>query len=268
VLHGVRELLGEELPSMDGSNTLGKARPGSIVLWEHPERFAGNGPMPVLALGEMGDGRSIALGVDATHELGFGELAERTSGRAYGALWDGLLGWLMRDPRYEAGRVSLVGPCIAGEPLTVELVPPPGASGELRLTVDPLAESGAPVVNRSVPRAEGTVRWELGRLAVGGYSARMRVGDAPPTRFDFACEDGGRAYADSRPDPARLTRVAKATGGVSVTPDAVSELPLPESAEILVERRTAALVPPWFWSLGAALALGAHWLLRRRAGLA
>ncbi|HEV8549843.1 MAG TPA: glutamine amidotransferase, partial [Polyangiaceae bacterium] len=114
VLGGVRQLLGDELPSMEGSNTLGPARPGSIVLWQHPERKAGEAPMPMLALGEAGDGRSIALGVDATHELGFGELAERSSGRAYGALWDGLLGWLMRDPRYEAGRVALVGPCIAG----------------------------------------------------------------------------------------------------------------------------------------------------------
>ena len=66
--------------------------------------------MPVLALGEAGDGRSIALGVDGTHALAFSEFADRAAGRAYGALWDGLVGWLMRDPRYEALRLELVWP--------------------------------------------------------------------------------------------------------------------------------------------------------------
>jgi uncharacterized membrane protein len=268
ILGGVRQLLGDELPPMDGSNTLGKPRPGSIVLWQHPTRSASGAPMPVLALGEMGDGRSIALGVDATHELGFGELAERTSGRAYGALWDGLLGWLMRDPRYEAGRVSLVGPCIAGETTTLELVPPPGTTGELGFSIERLGAPPETVFQRKLAAKEAPERVSVGRLTAGGYSARMAVGAAPATRLDFACEDGGRAFADSRPDPARLERIARATGGKSVTADAAAELPLPAATEVTVERTAAALVPPWVWSLAAALALGAHWLVRRRAGLA
>jgi hypothetical protein len=268
VLGGVRQLLGEELPLMEGSNSLGRPRPGSIVLWEHPERRVGDQAMPVLALGEMGDGRSIALGVDATHELGFGELAERTSGRAYGALWDGLLGWLMRDPRYEAGRVSLDGPCIAGEPAAFELVPPPGATGELAFTIERLGVPAQTVFSRSLTSAGSSQHVDAGRLRAGGYSARMRLGAAPPTRLDFACEDGGRAYADSRPDPARLVRIARATGGKSVTADEIAELPQPSATEVMVERRASALLPPWVWALAAAVTLGAHWLLRRRAGLA
>jgi uncharacterized membrane protein len=267
VLGGVRQLLGEELPTMEGSNTLGPARQGSIVLWQHPDRTAGDAPMPVLALGEAGDGRSIALGVDATHELAFGELAERTSGRAYGALWDGLLGWLMRDPRYEAGRVSVAGTCVAGEPTTLELVAPPGADGELRLTIERLGPAGENVFDRAVPRQGTTARVDVGRLLPGGYSARMRVGAAPPTRLDFACEAGGRALADSRPDPDRLSRIARASGGKSVSADAAPDLPLPAAAEVTIERRTSPLLPPWVWSLAAALSLGAHWVVRRRAGL-
>ena len=65
-LRGVRELFGDQLPKMQGMNTLGAVRPGSIVLWEHPERRAGNAAMPVLSLGESGDGRSIAP-VSYTH---------------------------------------------------------------------------------------------------------------------------------------------------------------------------------------------------------
>lgn len=268
VLGGVRQLLGEDLPPMEGSNSLGKPRPGSIVLWEHPDRRVGDVPMPVLALGEMGDGRSIALGVDATHELAFSEFAEPTSGRAYGALWDGLLGWLMRDPRYEAGRVSLERPCIAGEPTAFELVPPPGTSGDVTLAIEQLGVGAETVLTRKLAQSGPTLHVDAGEFRAGGYSARMRVGEAPPTRLDFACEDGGRAFADSRPDPERLERIARATGGKSVTPADVDDLPLPDATEIMVERRSSALVPPWIWSLAAALALGAHWLLRRRAGLA
>ena len=100
VTRPIRELLGDSLPEMVGTNFLGQARPGAIVLWEHPELTVAGKSMPVLALGEAGDGRTIALSVDSTHRLAFSPMAATVAGRAYGALWDGLLGWLMRDPRY------------------------------------------------------------------------------------------------------------------------------------------------------------------------
>jgi uncharacterized membrane protein len=86
VTRPIRELLGDQLPEMVGTNFLGQARPGSIVLWEHPELMAGGKNMPVLALGEAGDGRTIALSVDSTHRLAFSPMAASVAGRAYGAL--------------------------------------------------------------------------------------------------------------------------------------------------------------------------------------
>jgi len=174
----------------------------------------------------------------------------------------------MRDPRYEAGRVSLVRPCIAGEPTELELAPPPVAGGELELTIERLGAPPEIVLARKLGASSASVKLEAGRFKAGGYSARMRVGAAPPTRLDFACEDGGRAFADSRPDAARLIRIARAAGGKSVGADAVGDLPLPPTSEVLVERRSSPLLPPWAWSLAAALLLGAHWVVRRRAGLA
>jgi uncharacterized membrane protein len=271
ILRGVTELLGGGLPRMLGSNTVGKPRPGSIVLWEHPERRVdAKLPMPVLALAEHGDGRSIALGVDGTFALGFGELAERAGGRAYGSLWEGLLGWLMRDPRYELGRVGLPSPCIAGEPTELEVVPPPGAGGDLVLTLAPLGEGGtaAPVFEKRLAATGQALRVDAGRLAGGGYEARLRVGAAPPLRFDFACEEGGVAFADSRPDPARLERIASATDGKSVAADGAFALPEPRATEVTVERRFSPILPPWVWTLAAAFALGAHWVVRRQRGLA
>ena len=92
--------------------------------------------------------------------------------------------------------------------------------------------------------------------------------DAQPTRLDFACEEGGLAFRDSRPDPQRLERIASATGGKSVLATQLRDLPLPAATEVTLERRSSPLLPAWLWSLGAALGLGVHWLLRRQRGLA
>ena len=268
VLRGLTELFGDELPTFSGSNTLGAARPGAITLWEHPERRAGQGAMPILALGEAGDGRSIALGVDGTHALSFSEFAERAAGRGYGALWDGLVGWLMRDPRYEALRLELAGPCIAGLPASLRLVRLPGSTGDVSLALTRLGPQGAPVITKNVKDpAPGPLELDLGVLEAGGYTAAARVGAAPPTRFDFACERGGPAWSDSRPDPERLARLAKATGGKAISRANISDLPVPDPTEVAAEQSSTPLLPAWAWTLAAALSLGVHWYARRRQGL-
>lgn len=269
VLRSLRELVSEDLPKMVGSNTLGRPREGSIVLWEHATRRAGESPMPILSLADAGDGRSIALAIDGTHQLAFSEFAERTAGRAYGALWDGLLGWLMRDPRYEAARIELVGSCIAGETTRLRLTRLPGTEGDLELTVEPLGlgPSTGIVKKASVPK-DGILEVEIGKLTAGGYTARARIGKAPATRFDFACERGGAAFADTRPDPDRLERISKASGGSSVFRDSLADLPLPPPTEVAVQREVVPLLPPWAWTLVAAGLLGWHFIERRRAGMA
>ncbi len=269
VLAPLRDLVAEDIPRMVGSNSLGRARDGAIVLWEHPQRRAGDGAMPILALGDAGDGRAISMAIDGTHQFAFSEFAERTAGRAYGALWDGLLGWLMRDPRYEAARMELSGPCIAGETARLSLTRLPGTPGDVTLEVEQLGPGGANKLTRSatVP-ASGVVEIEIGPLAAGGYTARARVGQAPATRFDFACERGGSAWSDSRPDVERLERIARVSGGKVVDPQRLASLPLPAPTEVAAERDVSPLLPPWAWALCAAAALGWHWIERRRGGLA
>ena len=269
VTRPIRELLGESLPEMVGTNFLGQARPGSIVLWEHPELQVGGKPMPVLALGEAGDGRTIALSVDSTHRLAFSPMAAAVSGRAYGALWDGLLGWLMRDPRYEAARVELVGECIEGEPDTVLRVTRlPGMRGTLELSLAPLTENPTAPLIRQIPgESVEPVEIRVPGLRAGGYTAKARIGEAPPSRHDFACERGGTAWADSRPDRARLDAIARITGGTSVGLDGIDDLPLPDATKVAAQREVAPVAPPWVWTLAAAVLLGVHWVTRRNSGL-
>lgn len=268
VLRALRDIHGDSLPPMPGANILGPPRPRSVVLWQHPTLTQEGHPMPVLALGEAGDGRTIALGVDGTHGLAFSEFAAGAGGRGYGALWDGLLGWLMREPRYESVRAELLGECVAGEPAILRLWRVPNMPGDVQVTLERLGVPGAHPQQRTLKAPlQGVIEVDLGVLAPGGYSARIQVGAAPPARRDFACERGGDAWRDSRPDPDRLARLSDATGGRAVGVEGIDQLPLPTSTQVAAERQLEPVLPSWFTSLLAALALGAHWVMRRQGGL-
>lgn len=269
ITRGLRDLVGEDLPTMHGANLLGAPRPGAIVLWEHARLQVAGGRMPILALGEAGDGRSIALAVDDTHQLAFGQFAAKVAGRSYGALWDGLLGWLMRDPRYEAARVELAHDCVSGEKTALQVKRLPGMTGAVEAILEPLGRSAPrPIRLESTASNDAMVSIPLPDLEPGGYSARVRVGAAPPTRLDFACERGGPAFSDSRPDAERLERIAAVTGGRSVDFDGVDSLPIPEATEVAAERHVSPVLPAWAWALAASVALGVHWVSRRQSGLA
>ncbi len=283
VLAPLHDLIGEQWPEMPGANIVGDARSGTTVLMEHPTRQTPNGaPMPILALGEYGNGRTISLAVDGSHRLLFSNFAENSAGRAHGAFWDGLLGWLMRDPRFEPAVVELPDGCLVGEETTLSLRPLVGQKGVVKVLIRKL---GSPDVIRTLEaRLDGTgqpVELKAGKLEAGGYSATVEItphdeatGDAdeakrgPTTRRDFACERGGDEWADTRPDTERLQQIAAATGGRAVTVDNVSSLPLPEATQIAIERRVSPILPPWGWTLVAAVLGGAHWVIRRRGGLA
>ena len=145
MLAELRDLLGDALPEMQGANRLGQPRPLALVLWEHPELLLGDGadarPMPVLALAEVGDGRSIALAVEGAHKLRFGRLGASAGGRAHGALFEGLLGWLMRDPRYEAARFEMPEVCVSGRPLHAVVTPLPSMTGPVVVTITSLSDT-------------------------------------------------------------------------------------------------------------------------------
>lgn len=267
LLAPLRDMAGEELPVMPGANVVGDVRPGGVALWTHPTRKTKNGaPMPVLAIADQGDGRSIALGIDGGWLLEFSQLGARTSGRGYGALWDGLLGWLMRDPRFEPGQLELAGPCVAGEKAKLRVRVPASSEGkDVSVEIRRIDQTDAAKLNVDVPKGANEV--VLPALAAGGYTARLKLGAGPTTRRDFACEAGGDEWADSRPDVDRLRAIASATGGTFHYATDDLALPLPKPAVVSAERHVVPLAPPWAWTLVAALALGAHWFARRRSGL-
>jgi uncharacterized membrane protein len=273
LLAPLRAVTSEELPDMPGANVLGDVRAGGLVLWTHPTRKTKSGaPMPILAIGDQGDGRSIALGIDGAWQLEFSQLGARTSGRGYGAMWDGLLGWLMRDPRFEPGQLDLAAPCVSGEPARLRVRAPEAAKDKpIAIEIRRLDRQDVPPLKVDVPPRErggtGLEEVTLPPLPAGGYTARLKLGPGPTTRREFACEAGGDEWADSRPDPERLRALASASGGTFSWANALGPLPLPKPAVVSAERHVVPLAPPWSWTLLAATLLGVHWFTRRRSGL-
>jgi uncharacterized membrane protein len=271
LLAALRDVVGDELPQMPGSNIVGDVRPGGIALWSHPTRVTKTGAkMPVLAIGEQAEGRTIALGLDGAWEFEFSQLGARTAGRGHGALWDGLLGWLMRDPRFEPAQLELLGGCTAGRPPTLRarMLPMGSADSQaVALDVTRIDKAEAPIhVAGTRPVDALSMNLALPPLEAGAYAARLRVAGAT-TRYDFACEAGGDEWADSRPDPVRLEALAKATGGAFAPAARAGSLSLPKPTVISAERHVTPLAPPWAWTTAAALLLGMHWFSRRRGGL-
>lgn len=289
ILSELDRLLGDELPEMPGANLLGDVRGRGVALWVHPNRTTKTGkPMPVLAIADVKNGRSIALGLDGTRVLGFSKAALGTGGRAYDAFFRGLLGWLMRDPRYEPVRARLVhasgeGPCLAGAPaaLRVEAYP---VEGKARLRASFATLPGAHADDSFLAAADQVVEGDppillpRGVAGLGGFAIRVSASpvgtgadddDAPAlaTRTLSACEAGGDELADPRPDPKKLAALAAAQGGVHVAAADVGKIPAPAAATISVERSVSPILPAWAWSGIAALLGGLGWYTRRRGGL-
>jgi hypothetical protein len=44
-------------------------------------------------------------------------------------------------------------------------------------------------------------------------------------------------------------------------------LDFPNAVSVTSERHVTPLLPPWVWTVSAAVALGLHWIARRRFGL-
>lgn len=276
MLMPLRRLLGDRLPSFPGANTLGPPKPDARVLWVHPTRTYlpikgqtnAGGPMPLLAIREVNEGRTVALALDATYRLAWGPLAAELSGRAHGAFWEAIIGWVMHESRFEPFRGELERPCIEGAPVLLKWAVPPGSKGDMNVVLGRLdGENLVPQQRRLPVAGKQELELEFGSLSAGAYSATARIDAGMAARIDFACEAGGIAMADSRPDPERLRHLTAATGGYAVAPKNIHELPVPGSIFVDESRTSRPIAPGWLLALIAAALLGATWLTTRRYGM-
>ena len=266
-----------KLSPLDGVNRTMGARTGAAVLLEHPSLAgAGGEPLPVLAVGEYGDGRSMALAVDSSWRWSFDEAGAGGGNQAYLRFWKNAMRWLIGDPEdqpvtvevsrdnYEPGQEAVItvrARDIAFAPIasaTVEaVVSGPGEKVSLRgvTTADGAVTLTLPAGDRGAHRVK-----VIARGADGGL-----LGEAQSV---YAVTTRDPELDDVEPDPAFLQALAARTGGAYVAPGAwVAPMIDPEAGRKVRDRKETPLWSAPILVIIAVLASAGSWTLRRRAGL-
>jgi len=277
---GANEAAWTALPPLPGLNFTSPlpASDGARVLLEAPTLLVGGRPAPVVAVREVGAGRSLSVTTDGTWYWGFVAAGDGQGGRAHQRFWNGALRWLVRDPSLTPLQIQPDRPAVEpGEPVGFSVAvrgpdygPAPGTAvaGEL------VAEDGR-VVGRAEARAgsDGSARLEFPAPPPGAYKlqATAEVAGTPVERgaAAVAVRASGAEDSDAAPRPELLRQVAEATGGTftRLPQSGLPELRLREPEVVEVGRkRDEPLWDRWWYLAILAGALGGEWLLRRRFG--
>lgn len=268
----------ERLHPLDGANrVVGPAR-GATVLLEHPTATDASGrPLPVLAVREVGRGRTLALTTDGSWRWSFSEAAQGRGNQAYLRFWKNAIRWLVDDPM--TSRVTVE---TARENYAVE--------DEVRVVARVKSTSFAPVGDASVrvevlrdgvvvDELEGTTSSEGEAIVAlevpeqGAYRVRVDARTARGGRIGvaqtvFAVTERDPELDEVAPDAAFLQWLADATGGRYYGPGEDGPVQRdPTAGRTVWERRETELSRApvlGLWVLGW---LGVAWVARRRQGM-
>jgi len=268
------------LPALPGLNLtlpLG-ASAGARVLLEAPSVLANGAPAAVVAVREVGAGRTLAVTTDSSWYWGFVAAEEGQGNRAYQRFWNNAIRWLVRDPDLTPLQVQPDRPAVdPGEPVGLSVAvrgpdygPAPGA----KVSAELVSDEGK-VVGRAegVAGADGVARLEIPSPPPGAYkiAALAERPGFPAERATSAVSvrSSGPEDSDAAPRPELLRDVAEATNGTftALPHRGLPSLRLADPEVVEVGRRKD--VPIWnrWWYLAAlAAALGGEWVLRRRWG--
>lgn len=274
------ELAWRALAPLEGVNVARRLRSHGQRLLEHPSLLDDDGrPLPVLASGDFGRGRVLALMTDTSWRWGMPTAGEGADGATYERFWDTAVRWLARDPSLDPARLSTdrerYGP---GASVRVE--------GTLRdVTYQPLADERVRVsiVDASGAEVSGSdtradVNGQLGvtleaPARAGGYRVLARRASPSGERANeealaeevFLVELGGDELADPRPNEALMRALAERTSGRFTALADAGPLAGFDASRTRVREITRAR--PFSGVPFVALVLvlfGIEWILRRR----
>ncbi len=277
---GPNEAAWSALPPIPGLNLtlpLG-TESGARVLLEAPSVLVHGRPAPLVAVREVGAGRTLAVATDASWFWAFVAAEDGLGNRAYQRFWNNALRWLVRDPDLTPLQVQPDRPTVEpGEPAALSISargPDYGPAAGARITAELRSEDGKPVARaEGVAGADGVAHLELVPPGPGAFkvvASAERPGAPPETASGaLVVRSSGPEDADAAPRPELLRAVADATGGAfaALPRRGMAEVPLADPEVVEVGRRKD--VPIWdrWWYLAAlSLTLGSEWILRRRWG--
>ncbi len=267
----------ERLHTLDGTNvTLGPA-PGASVLLEHPRRRTGSGsPLPVLAVREVGAGRTMALTVDTSWRWSLSEAAEGRGNQAYLRFWKGAIRWLIGDATTArvSAETSRENYRLGDE---VRLVVGARDSGfapmrDARVVAEVAAERREPERYEGVTDGDGEVVLRFSPESRGAHRAIVRVYDGDSlvdtVSTVFAVTTRDPELDDVVPDAAFLRWLADATDGRYYAAGELGPvLRDPEAGRVVFDRRETPLWRAPLLGGWIGLFAGLAWIVRRRSGL-
>jgi uncharacterized membrane protein len=264
------------LHALDGANIVQGVAPDAAVLLVHPTLKMANGEaLPILAVREVGNGRSMALTVDASWRWSLSEAADGRGNQAYLRFWKNAMRWLLADPS-----VSRITVDTSRENYVV--------GDEVRIVVRARDPSFAPApgaeVVTTITNEDGSTRME-GRTSTDGdlvlsypavHRGSHRVTVEVKSGLEFIGEDETVFAVTNRdpelnevtPDESFLEWLAGVTGGRYY--DSASPGPVVRDAgagRVVFTRRETPLWRAPLLALWIGLFAGLTWIVRRRAGL-
>ena len=264
----------ERLPELDGLNLVVGPKKDAAVLLEHPTlRTASGAPMPVIAVREVDQGRTMALTVDASWRWSFTEAAVGRGNQAYLRFWKNALRWLVADPE---DRRVVVSPArenvlLGDEARLVVHVRDTGygpvAGATVRGTVH--GPSDDDHTFEVVTDAQGEASTTIHPERAGAYRVRASIGateaDSAETVFAVLARDP--ELDDILPDAGFLQALATSYHGTYYAPGDWGKLTVDDSAgRVVDERKDVDLAATPLVAVLAGLLSSAAWYLRRRAG--
>lgn len=279
--------LWESLPHMHGTNLVLDAKENAIVLATHPTQRARRGPMPVLAVADQDEGRSMAMTVDSTWRWNYEWVLDGGSSRPYTAFWNSAIRWLIRDPALNLLQLNIGQNMVRTQALVdvqlqafqADYTPAPERILDIqvyRRSLNDVVEGRAiETLHQSLEvttDAQGRARFQV--QTDGEAAWRVEAKTTIENELEAHAEDvflsveHSEELRDLEPRNDLLEAIAKATGGHHVrNTQALHQLPFEEPRLERVHRRKSLDVwsSPWILALFVAL-LGVEWQLRRRWG--
>ncbi|GDX83554.1 hypothetical protein LBMAG42_53650 [Deltaproteobacteria bacterium] len=263
------------LPGMDGTNLNLGAAPGAAVLLQHPSLEAAGGPLPVLAVRQVGKGRTLSLSVDSSWRWSFAEAGKGGGNQAYLRFWKSAMRWLVGDPDDQAVTVDVPRENVEpGEVLRVTVrVRDAGFAAVAAANVTGTVTGPEGETPISAPTgSDGAAIFEVPTAVRGAHRVKVVATAADGASLGSAETVYAVVTRDPEldrvvPDGSVLRALAIATQGRYVPPgEWMGALNDPDAGRVVRDRRESPLWSAPILGLIFAVSASASWWLRRRAG--
>jgi hypothetical protein len=273
------------LPAMRGTNVVRGPADGATVLATHPTLRTPDGqPMPVVAVADREDGRTMALTVDDSWRWSFERVGEGASSQPYARFFGNAMRWLIRDPELNLVRVEIPedafvpGDSVRGtvRVFGYDYAPATDIAGQIRIWRRPLEDPTAEevLIDTVAMRTDtrGQIPFEFAADDAGAWrvEAQVELDDGHPLGDDdlFIVVEPRAETRHVEPRPGILEALSEASEGTHrVLPGRIGDLRFDPARVRRVDRREVVELwtSPWVLMLFVVL-LGTEWTLRRRWG--